>query len=182
MRRVLLLGVMVLLCLPGGAHAAVDPANNAGCPDVWSRPVDADGPALARSLYCLINAERALNGLHSLAPETRLSNAALGHASDMITRHYYSHVTPEGEGFVGRLRDAGFAGWRRDQLGENLAWGEDDLATPGGAFRAMMLSPSHRANIMRRKFRLVGIAIVFGGPPRGASDAATYAVEFAGRG
>ena len=52
---------------------------------------------------------------------------------------------------------------REDQgwtLGENLAWGTGSLSTPRGAVEAWMNSPGHRANLLKRRYRDVGIGIV----------------------
>jgi uncharacterized protein YkwD len=41
-----------------------------------------------------------------------------------------------------------------------------------------MASPDHRANILKPRFREIGIAIVVGAPVGGVARAATYATEF----
>ena len=66
------------------------------------------------------------------------------------------------------------AGWA---LGENLAWGTGRLATPREIMRAWMDSPGHRANIVKRSYREIGIGVVTGVPSdRGAG--ATYTADF----
>ncbi len=45
----------------------------------------------------LVNRDRQLNGLSPLLEDLLLSQAAQLHAQDMLTRHYYAHVTPEGK-------------------------------------------------------------------------------------
>ena len=66
---------------------------------------------------------------------------------------------------VDRIRGAGYA--KRDRgwaLGENLAWGTGGLATAARDPRAWMNSPGHRANILKRAYREVGIGIALGAP------------------
>ena len=62
-------------------------------------------------------------------------------------------------------------------LGENLAWGSHNLATPRSIVRGWMKSPGHRANMLQPQFRHIGIGIVRAAPT-GANNAATYAAEF----
>jgi uncharacterized protein YkwD len=65
-------------------------------------------------------------------------------------------------------------GW---MLGENLEWGTGRLATPRGAVRAWLDSPPHRANLLKRGYREVGIGIALG-VPTGNDRGATYTVDF----
>ena len=62
-------------------------------------------------------------------------------------------------------------------LGENLEWGTGALATPRGALESWMKSPGHRANILRRSFRELGVGVVLG-VPVGDTAGATYTVDF----
>jgi uncharacterized protein YkwD len=96
----------------------------------------------------------------------------------MVTRSYFAHTAPGGDSFVDRILGARYAG--KDDgwvLGENLAWGEGSFGTPAGIVEAWMASPEHRANILKRAYREVGIGIVVGVPSdRGAG--ATYTADF----
>ena len=73
-------------------------------------------------------------------------------------------------------------GYARDQgwsLGENIAWGTGGLATAAEIHRAWMRSPGHKANILRRQFREIGIGIAIGAPvDAGGLDGATYTADF----
>jgi uncharacterized protein YkwD len=79
-----------------------------------------------------------------------------------------------------RIRHAhyleGARGW---SLGENLAWGTGDVASPARIVDAWMHSPGHRRNILDRRFREIGIGLAPGAPGRG--DGATYVTEFGAR-
>jgi uncharacterized protein YkwD len=130
---------------------------------------------------CLINAERRARGLSPLGANARLARAAHRHARDMVTRAYFSHVTPEGRTFTDRLRRAGYA--RRSCAwagGEALAWGSGAFVTPASRVAAWLRSPPHRAILLSRSFREVGIGIVKGSPGN-ARSGATYAGAFGRR-
>jgi len=112
----------------------------------------ARGAVLRRAVLCLVNQERALNGLNRLSTNRRLARAAKRHATDMVRRRYFSHYSPSGSDPLKRARAAG---WRRG-VGEALAWACGEQATPRAIVAAWMASASHRAIIMGRR-HAVGI-------------------------
>ena len=81
---------------------------------------------------------------------------------------------------VDRLLSTGYLGKVRSWLvGENLAWGTERLATPRETVVAWMNSPGHRANILKRRFREIGIGVVFHTPSGSRNPvAATYTTTF----
>lgn len=123
-------------------------------------------------LLAAMNETRAAHGLPPLRLDPRLQRAARAHSSDMIRRQYFGHGP-----FVSRLARFGVRGTR---VGENLAWGVGGGADARGIVRRWLASPSHRANLLRRGFRRVGIAAVVG-PFAGHSNAAVVTADFAGR-
>jgi uncharacterized protein YkwD len=66
------------------------------------------------------------------------------------------------------------SGWA---LGENLAWGTGSLATPRSIMKAWMDSPGHRANVVKRAYREIGIGVVTG-VPSDRDSGATYTTDF----
>lgn len=54
-----------------------------------------------------INAFRAKHGLAALTESAALCQLSRAHATDMVTRNYFSHTNPEGKGPYQRLQDAG---------------------------------------------------------------------------
>jgi uncharacterized protein YkwD len=135
-------------------------------------------PQIRAAVLCLHNQIRAENDLPALRESTRLRKAALDHSRHMLTETFFGHTTPEGVSMVDRILRAKYV--REDEgrvLGENLAWGTGSFGTPRGAVNAWMESPGHRANILKRSFREVGVGVVLGVP---VSDAAgtTWTVEF----
>ena len=60
----------------------------------------------------------------------------------------------------------------------NAATAAGSLATPRGAINAWMNSPEHRANILQRGYRELGVGVALGTPKAGLSGGATYTVDF----
>jgi uncharacterized protein YkwD len=117
-----------------------------------------------------INAVRARHGLRPLRIDYRLVAAARGHSADMMNRQYFAHGS-----FTARARAAGAHG---PMFGEDLAWGTG--VTPQWVVDRWLASPSHRAVLLRRGFRRVGIGIMFG-TFIGHGGAAVVTADFAGR-
>ncbi len=118
-----------------------------------------------------INRVRSARGLPQLQVGPRLQAAARAHSRAMARSGSFTHGN-----WYYRLRRFGVRG---RVLGENIAWGVGHLGSPRQIMRAWMNSPGHRANILNRRFREVGIGIVFHAP-RGsaAAVAATYTTTF----
>lgn len=107
-----------------------------------------------------MNQVRRSRGLRPLRSNPRLRAAAVFHSQDMGRRGYFEHDSMSGTPFWRRIErfypSRGFRSWT---VGENLLWGSD---TYGAAFavREWMNSPPHRANILSRDWREVGIGAV----------------------
>ena len=173
-----------LLALAAGAaiSLAAAPAAQA-CQYADAVPSEATGSQLVRGTLCLLNGERGKRRMKKLRLNGRLSEAATRHASDMVRRDYFSHDSANGQSFVDRIKRTGYlqsaSSW---YVGENLAWGAGERSTARSQLRAWMNSPGHRANILNRRFREVGIGIALGAPEGRWDEAATYATEFGLRG
>jgi uncharacterized protein YkwD len=148
------------------------------CPDADLEPNASNLGRVRAAILCLHNQIRAEHRLPLLHEHKRLRSAALGHSRDMVRAHYFEHTTPSGRTMVDRILAAHYV--REDQgwaLGENLEWGTGSMATPRGAVQAWMKSPGHRANILQRSFREMGVGVVVGVPVSSAAGA-TYTVDF----
>jgi len=126
---------------------------------------------------CLLNRVRAQHGLPPLRLNGKLSHVARMHSHDMVSRRYFAHDSLNGSSPFARMfashyvpRDASW--W----LGENIGWGSGSLGQPIAMVRAWMHSPPHRANILSRHFRDIGIGIATGAPVGGGG--ATYTTDF----
>jgi uncharacterized protein YkwD len=162
----------------GVARVATARIAQADCPHADVMP-SADNEGVVRAaILCLHNQIRAERGLPVLRENGRLRNAALAHSQDMVERGYFEHTAPGGVSMVDRIMAARYAsrnvGWA---LGENLAWGTGRLATPRLIMRAWMDSPGHRANVVKRAYREIGIGVVTGTPSAG-NQGATYTADF----
>src|SRR5262249_55047139 len=112
-------------------------------------------PRARAATLCLLNAERAARGLGPLRSNSRLARAAQGHAADMVDRGYFAHGN-----YGARIARTGWGRYRRTYtIGENLAYGTGGGATPRAIVVAWMDSAGHRANILQRRFRAIGIGI-----------------------
>jgi uncharacterized protein YkwD len=164
------------------APAAAPAAASGACQHRYALPGDVRAAKIKRATLCLLNHRRVAHGRHKLRSNRRLAKAARAHARDMVRRDYFSHTTPGGASFVDRIMQEDYVkpsqGWA---LGENLAWGSYQLATPKAIVRSWMHSPEHRANILNPRFREIGIGVVAGAPVPGVDHAATYATSFGTR-
>jgi uncharacterized protein YkwD len=134
---------------------------------------------MARATVCLINQRRASRGMRRLRLNARLSKAAVWHSHDMVHRHYFAHISKNGNDIVARLRKSryikrGFS-W---MVGENLAWGSGSRATPLEIVAGWMKSPAHRRNMLNPRFREMGVGVRVGAPQRTDLPAATYTTTF----
>jgi uncharacterized protein YkwD len=160
------------------ALAAPAQALASGCANENDNP-NVIGPMKAKhATLCLLNQERRAHGLRPLKLNHKLSVAARRHARSMARRNYFAHGD-----FVGRIRAARYlSGARSWTVGENIAWGSWDYATPASITDGWMHSPKHKANILSRSFREIGIGVADGAPVGGQKLGATYATDFGARG
>ncbi|MET0615934.1 MAG: CAP domain-containing protein [Thermoleophilaceae bacterium] len=165
---------VVLVAAPGASAAGACTSANASVKTATKR-------ALVRATLCRLNAERARHRLSPLRLNRRLAAAARGHSRAMARRHFFSHDSLTGASFLDRIRGTGYLrGARSWSVGENIAYGSGRLSTPNAIGRAWMNSPGHRANILSRSFRSIGIGIAAGTPV--GRGGATYTTDFGRRG
>jgi uncharacterized protein YkwD len=105
-------------------------------------------------MLCYHRQVRQRAGLPPLRGSRVLARAALLKARRMLRCRRLTHE-PCGDPFERPFKLAGYipryGSWI---VGENLAWGWE---TPWHAFQGLMRSPTHRANILRRSFRELGV-------------------------
>jgi uncharacterized protein YkwD len=137
--------------------------------------------ALVRATLCVLNARRARHDLRPLRLNYRLSRAARRHSRSMAGQRFFSHTSPGGLSFVHRIRSTGYLARARSwYLGENIAYGSGSQSSPRSIGTAWMHSAAHRANILSRSFREIGIGLASGTPEGQAG--ATYTTDFGRRG
>jgi uncharacterized protein YkwD len=178
----LLVAGLLLAPTAGAAPAAPrTPIAARDCPGRDLVPTADDLGAVRAAIVCLHSQIRVEHGLPSFAENATLRRAATAHSTDMVASGYFEHTGPSGTTLVDRLFGAHYVG--RNQtwvVGENLAWATGVDATPASVMRLWMASPGHRANILRRSYRDVGVGIVTGVPSDGTAGA-TFTADFGGR-
>ncbi|QQR92149.1 MAG: CAP domain-containing protein [Candidatus Iainarchaeum archaeon] len=130
-------------------------------------------------LHDAVNFERRKLGLNALIYDTRLASIAEAHSNDMLARHYFDHVSPEGNTFISRYERAGYTcelivGNETIRGGENLAESVTYNSTYANGLISdyksveeivnqtigiWMNSTSHRSNILHPYWRGEGIGV-----------------------
>jgi uncharacterized protein YkwD len=169
---------------PAGAEerAAVAAALSAPCANTELTPEEGNIALVRAAVLCLVNRERAQDGVPPLRLSGQLESAAEGHCSELIADDYFAHVSPSGETPVDRVSANGYipgpsVGY---VIGENLAWGTYGLSTPQSIVAAWIASPGHLANILEAKYTETGVGVTPAVPASlaGGAPGATYAQEF----
>lgn len=118
-----------------------------------------------------LNQVRSKRGLTPLRIGVRLQRAARAHSRAMASSGSFAHGD-----WYRRLRSYGV---RNRMLGETLAWGVGSKSTASAIVTAWLASPPHRATILTRGFRWVGVGIAVG-TMDGYSGAHIATADFAG--
>jgi uncharacterized protein YkwD len=128
------------------------------CPGGEVVPTPDNVAAVAATVLCLVDRERAAAGLRPLAPSPSLVAAASRHSLDMVANDYFGHASG---------------------VSENIAAGTGDLASPAAVVGMWMNSPGHRANILGTAYRTTGIGVVAAVPTLLGDGGGTYTEDFA---
>jgi uncharacterized protein YkwD len=127
-----------------------------------------------RKVIRLVNRIRAHRGLRRLKTSRRLARAATEHTGDMLARDFLSHASSDGTGMAQRVRRYTGANW----IGENIA-AVSGRATARRAVRMWMQSPPHRAVLLSRSGRRIGVGKRRG--RLGSSRRAVFTADLASR-
>lgn len=172
-RRPLLLAAAVAVCALAAPASAL-----ADCPGADVVPDAGSLTSAGQSTLCLLNEQRAGQGLRALTEDKRLTDASVAYSKRMVAEQFFDHVAPNGSSLVQRLTGVGYisddVNW---SAGENIAWGQGDLSTPRSIVTAWMNSPGHRANILNGDFTQIGLGLAVGSPVDPAWGA-TYTTDF----
>lgn len=114
------------------------------------------GAAGSAALADEFNAYRKANGKPALSLNKKLTKAAERHARDMAKKDFRSHTGSDGSSVGQRVRKAGYK-WCH--VSENITWGRRSLADAIAAWDA---SAGHKENMLRRKPKEYGLAVVDG--------------------
>lgn len=147
------------------------PAAASNCVGADTEAAGLSQTELETNVTCLINEERAKAGVRPVQSSGSLRQAGARHAQDMVGDGYFEHTSPSGRTFIDRITNSGYMrGARRWLVGENLVWGTGWQSSPEAMVNAWMGSPAHRANLLRERFREVGVAAVRGTPFNASDD------------
>jgi uncharacterized protein YkwD len=163
-----------LLAFPAVSGAAT------ACRGAALKPSPAHAAQVRHATLCLLNRQRVRRGLPRLRQHRSLAHAARKYARLMVTKRFFDHVSPAGTTMAQRVKRTNYLKRTRSwSLGENIAWGSGGAATPAQIVNAWMHSAGHRANILNRGFREIGVGVALGAPTGGTG--ATYVNEFGRR-
>lgn len=110
--------------------------------------------AMEKEVLALVNKVRAENGLSALTWADDLANVARAHSRDMINRNFFSHTNPDGLSPFDRLKNSGIS---YKTAAENIAYGQK---TAEAVMNSWMNSSGHRANILNKNVKEIGIGAV----------------------
>lgn len=168
--------LVTALALGSGAESAY-----ANCKNSRAQPSEISNGAARKAIFCLLNQERRQHNLPKFDRDKRLQKASQKHSETMDSKGCFSHQCP-GEGQLeSRLRSVGYlsSGLSRWSYGENIGWGEYELGSPRSMVQAWMRSSGHRANILNRDFRDVGVGFETGATNnRGYKHGGFYTTDF----
>jgi uncharacterized protein YkwD len=104
-----------------------------------------------------VNLVRRWHGLRPLRESRGLAAAARRHSREMAVKGYFEHESASGTAFWRRIEHSyasrGFGRW---EVGENIAW-NTARASAADVVRQWMGSPTHRANLLSRSWRELGL-------------------------
>lgn len=163
------------------SHHRAQSTSNASCADTGLVPTPANSSRAEAATFCLVNVQRARHGLRALRQNADLARSSDRHSEDMVSQNYFDHTSPTGETPLARIKASTYLPRRSAYLvGENIAIGTMQLATPASIVASWMQSPEHRANILNPDFRDSGVGIVAQAPSQysGGQGGATYTQHF----
>jgi streptogrisin C len=127
--------------------------------------------AQEESLLQAVNHARAVHGAPQLRIGVRLQSAARTHSRTMVRTGAFTHGD-----WYRRLRRHGV---RARTVGETIAWGAGTHGTAASLVRMWLASPPHRATLLRRGFRRIGVGVAIG-TMDGLPGATVATADFAG--
>src|SRR3954452_7795750 len=172
-RRLAAVAALAALALCAPATARAD-----DCAGADAVPAADTVALVGQATLCLLNQQRAANGIGPLVENAALTTASAGYSQRMVAQGFFGHESPDGGTLVERLTDVGYLGdddaW---VVGENIGWGQASLATARSMVTAWMNSPGHRENLLSADYTQVGLGLALG-TPTDQTWGATYTTDF----
>jgi uncharacterized protein YkwD len=145
-----------------------------------SAPDELSNGEARKAIFCLVNEKRDSAGLKPFDRSKKLQKAAQRHTNRMVGTGCFAHQCRGEAGLDSRLSSVdylvnGLTSWA---YGENIAWGMYDRGTPRAIVGAWMNSSGHRANILSRSFREIGVGFGAGTPQSKKDPGGIYTTDF----
>ena len=129
------------------------PSQDVPAPNPAPDPKATIPPQHIQSLLQMHNIERHKIGANHLKLSTALCQAAQNHAIWMDTNNKMSHTGDNRSSVAARVTQAGY---KSMMVGENIAHG---YSSPQAVMSGWLRSRGHRANILRKGYKEIGIGI-----------------------
>lgn len=119
-------------------------------------------------VVALVNEERVKRGIPPLHRDAVLCRSAQKYSEELLTKGYFSHVSPNGETLRDRMEDSGYYkpayeteafSLQQFTVGENLARGQKSADE---VVKDWMNSASHRAVLLNPSFKDTGVGVAAG--------------------
>ena len=111
--------------------------------------------ALEHQAFEILNDERLKNGLNALEWNDELARIARLHSENMARFKFFSHAGLDGSMVNNRADALGVSNWQ--SIGENIVYNRGFKKPVESACQQWMNSPSHRQNILNKKWKASGI-------------------------
>jgi uncharacterized protein YkwD len=127
------------------------------------------------TMRCMHNYARKKRHLRQFRYNATLQAAADRKAADLLLCQTFSH-SPCGGGIFSVLKNLGYAN-SCFGVAENIAWGSGGLGSARTTMRGWINSSGHRANLLNRRYRDLGVSVVKG-TFLGMPNAQVWVAEF----
>ena len=135
-----------------------------------------------RAMVCLITFARSQEGVQPLRRSTKLDRVAGLKVDADLACDEFSH-TPCGRAFMTWFADVRYGlGSGRYAVGENLAWGRGEDASPHQIMRMWLHSAEHRRNLVSPRWHEFGLEVRSHVAFLGSRGVAVWANEFGNEG
>jgi uncharacterized protein YkwD len=176
------LALGLAFAVPQAVGLGVPSAHAAKCRSAHRAPHQVSHKHARRAVVCMINKMRRHHGRRGLHVRGALNESGRRHSSYMRRHGCFSHQCPGERNLIDRVVATSYlpcgCRWR---LGENIARGARMKATPAAIVRAWMHSPPHRAEILNRRLRDVGVGVVWGRRGNRHAKVGNYTADFGSR-
>lgn len=150
--------------LPGWAVAVALCAALCAASSAGGASAETRAPALhllERSVLAKMNGVRHEHGLLTLRFSAGLAGAARHHSREMAEDGYFRHNSADGETFSHRIaRFYPTGNYHYWSLGEIMLWSSGELDATA-ALELWLGSPTHRAIMLRARYREVGVGVAY---------------------